>query len=94
MWRVNNLDPVVETDGMMTGLNVGQNYVYLYVFGGQPDDIGLNYGHAVPRIFSDVAVFNIWIGPPPAETGFGFGILISVSILGLAAALYFVRRRK
>ena len=78
----------------LPGLNVGQNYVYFIVYGFTADDIALDYGHSAPRVQHDVAIFHIWVGELPASTGLGFGIFISVSILGLAAALYFVRRRK
>jgi len=77
----------------LPGLALGQNYVYFVLYGFTADDIALDYGHAAPRVVSDTAIFNIWIGDLPESTGLGFGILISVSILGLAAAL-FVRRRK
>lgn len=85
---------LVAHDSVLPGLNVGQNYVYLYVFGSGVDDIALDYAHPVPRVTVDLAIFGIWIGDLPESTGLGFGILISVSILGLAAALYFVRRRR
>jgi hypothetical protein len=97
MWIVNNNDLDAATDTYepetLTGLNVGQNYVYFLVFGIAADDIALDDGIAVPRVLHDVAIFSIWVGDLPESTGLGFGILISVSILGLAAAL-FVRRRK
>ncbi|MCG3258902.1 MAG: hypothetical protein H7644_04095 [Candidatus Heimdallarchaeota archaeon] len=97
MWIVNNGEMDIANDTYepetLTGLNVGQNYVYFLVYGFAADDIALDYGHAAPRLQVDTAIFNIWIGDLPESTGLGFGILISVSILGLAAAL-FVRRRK
>ena len=85
---------VLAWDSLISDLYLGQNYIVFYLFGAECDDSGLYYAHPVPRIVSDVAIFDIWIGDLPEETGLGFGILISVSILGLAAALYFVRRRK
>ena len=98
MWIINNggLDIANDTyePETLTGLNVGQNYVYFIVYGFTADDIALDYGHSAPRVQHDVAIFHIWVGELPASTGLGFGIFISVSILGLAAALYFVRRRK
>ena len=98
MWIINNggLDIANDTyePETVTGLNVGQNYVYFIVYGFTADDIALDYGHSAPRVQHDVAIFHIWVGELPASTGLGFGIFISVSILGLAAALYFVRRRK
>ncbi len=97
MWTVNNGEMYIANDTYepetLTGLNIGQNYVYFTVYGFVPDDIALNYGFAAPRVVADVAIFSIWVGDLPESTGLGFGILISVSILGLAAAL-FVRRRK
>ncbi len=98
MWIINNGGMDIANDTYepetLTGLNVGQNYVYFIVYGFTADDIALDYGHAAPRVQHDVAIFHIWVGELPASTGLGFGIFISVSILGLAAALYFVRRRK
>ncbi len=98
MWIVNNLELNIANDtyepDVLTGLNIGQNYVYFLVYGFAADDIALDYGHAAPRLQVDVAIFHIWVGDLPESTGLGFGIFISVSILGLAAALYFVRRRK
>ena len=85
---------LVSDSNILHGLVYGQNYVYFTVYGMAIDDLGLYYGFPVPRIVTDVAIFSLWIGPQPESTGLNFGILISVSILGLAAALYFVRRRK
>ena len=85
---------LVSDSNILHGLYYGQNYIYFTVYGMAIDDLGLYYGFPVPRIVTDVAIFSLWIGPQPESTGLNFGILISVSILGLAAALYFVRRRK
>lgn len=89
-----NDNGLISHTNTLPGLNVGQNYVYFLVYGFAADDIALDYGHAAPRLQVDLAIFHIWIGDLPESTGFGFGILISVSILGLASMLYFVRRRK
>ena len=95
MWIVNNGELNIDTEtGTLNGLVLGQNYVYFVLYGFAADDIALLYGHAAPRVLTSTAIFSIWIGDLPESTGLGFGIFISVSILGLAAALYFVRRRK
>ena len=78
----------------ITGLHKGLNWLYFTLYGFAVDDIALYSGYPAPRIQADVAIFSIWVGPLPETAGLNFGIFISVSILGLAAALYFVRRRK
>jgi len=99
-WVLNNgyLDIANDTyePETLTGLIQGQNWVYFILYGLGVDDLAmwLGGGSAVPRLLVDVAIFGIWVGDLPESTGLGFGIFISVSILGLAAALYFVRRRK
>jgi len=92
---------LVSDSSILHGLNYGQNYIYFILYGATPDDGAMEYGDywfgvpiPAPRIVADIAIFSIWIGPQPESTGLNFGILISVSILGLAAALFFVRRRK
>ncbi|MCG3257364.1 MAG: hypothetical protein KAU62_14785 [Candidatus Heimdallarchaeota archaeon] len=88
---------VISWDNTLPGLNIGQNYVYFVLYGMAVDDLAMWWTDGAvpaPRVLADVAIFYIWIGDLPESTGLGFGIFISVSILGLAAALYFVRRRK
>ena len=89
-------------------LLIGENLIYFVLFGFAIDDRALNYGGALPQLTVDIGVFRVYIGDdnpiiptdpcpvetcPIVETGPGLGIFISVSIVGLAAALI-VRRRK
>lgn len=98
MWILNNGDMDIANDTytpeIIKGLRQGQNIVYFILFGFRVDDYSQLYGNPAPQLATDVALFRIWVGPLPDSTGPSFGILISVSILGLAAALLFVRRRR
>lgn len=91
IWRVGE---------MSLALKKGQNFVFFSLFGLVLDDYAYYYGDyfgAVTAIVSagcDIAVVRIFVGDLPDGTGMGFGILISVSMLGLVAALGIVRRRK
>jgi len=74
-------------------LKKGQNYVFFNLFGNKVDDYALLYGEASPAVGHDLAVFRIFVGEPTDDTGMGFGILISVSMLGLVSYA-FLRKRK
>ena len=71
----------------------GQNYVYFILWGFKADPWSLGYGNPSPVLELTAGIARIFVGEPEA-TGPGFGIFISVSMLGLVAALYIMRRRK
>jgi len=92
MWFVNN-GPLEFGNHMSLNLSRGINYVWFIVFGFKSDDRSLLYNNPSPSLQADSVVFRLYVGEPVAPTGPSYIIFISVSILGLAAAL-FVRRRK
>jgi len=79
-------------DDFDIALSKGSNYVWFIVFGFKSDDYSLVYGNPSPAMAADTAVFRVNVGVV-TQTGMGFGILISVSMLGLVSALI-LRRRK
>ena len=79
-------------DDFDIALSKGSNYVWFIVFGFKSDDYSLVYGNPSPAMATDTAVFRVNVGVV-TQTGMGFGILISVSMLGLVSALI-LRRRK
>jgi hypothetical protein len=74
-------------------LKKGQNFIFFCLFGNKIDDYAQLYGEASPSVGHDLAVMRIFVGEEITESGFGFGILISVSILGLVSYA-FMRKRK
>lgn len=100
MWWVNDGDyETKDSEELSLKLNKGQNFVFFSLFGFKVDDfaqyVADNYAeiNGVVQLGHDMAVVRIFVGEP-APTGLGFGILISVSMLGLVVALGIVRRRK
>jgi hypothetical protein len=92
------IDPVTDEQIWRIGedqlqLYEGQNYVFFCLFGSKLDDYAQLYGEAVPNIGHDLAVMRIFVGEEVGPTGLGFGILISVSMLGLVSYA-FLRKRK
>ena len=79
-------------------LYYGMNFIYFNVWGLVLDDYAFFYGDifgdttAIASAGHDGAVVRIFVGEPESA-GLGFGILISVSILGLVSYA-FVRKRK
>ena len=96
-WIINNGPIIFGADAEGT-LYTGVNYVYGLVWGLQPDSGSVFYYQLgiipapIPNVGVDIAIFTVFVGLD--EAGFGFGIFISVSILGLASALFVMRRRK
>jgi hypothetical protein len=94
-WVVND-GPIIFGDE--APLVKGINYVYGLVWGLQPDSGSVYFSQLgflpapIPNVGVDIAIFTISVGLE--EVGFGFGIFISVSILGLVSALFVMRRRK
>jgi hypothetical protein len=103
------LDAVNDTytPATITGLRKGQNWVYFCLVGFQVDSYSQLYGNPAPQLALATVRYDIWIGPWEEQEPYdpcagcecpvptpGFGIFISVSMLGLAAVLYLVRRRK
>ena len=81
----------------------GVNYVYCVVFGIAPDAYSVGWLSSrveaefaglvgIPGVYIDTAIFKITVGLDLA--GLGFGIFISVSMLGLVTALFVMRRRR
>ena len=100
MWWVNNGAAETRDSGVVTKqLKQGQNFVFFSLFAFKADDFAQYYAdyyglvNGVVGFGTDMAVIRIFVGEPES-TGFGFGILISVSMLGLVAALGIVRKRK
>jgi hypothetical protein len=91
MWYVNNADWNNDTV-TEAPLKKGQNFIFFNLFGAKVDDFSQLYGEAAPAIGHDLAVLRIFVGEPEA-TGLGFGILISVSMLGLVSYAI-LRKRK
>ena len=91
MWYVNDADWNNMTT-TVAPLKKGQNFIFFSLFGAKVDDYAQAYGEAAPSIGHDLAVMRIFVGEP-ASTGLGFGILISVSMLGLVSYA-FLRKRK
>jgi hypothetical protein len=94
-WIINDGELIFGDEGV---LNKGINYVYGLVWGLQPDSGAVYFAQLgylpapIPNVGVDIAIFTITVGLE--EAGFGFGIFISVSILGLVTALFVMRRRK
>jgi hypothetical protein len=95
------------TPTTLTGLRKGQNWVYFCLIGFQVDSYSQLYGMVAPQLTIATVRYDIYIGPYQEQPTYdpcdgcecpeptpGFGIFISVSMLGLAAVLYLVRRRK
>ena len=117
MWIVNDGDALIANDTWepttLSGLRLGQNYIYFVLFGFRVDDYSQLYGNPAPQLAATTVRFDFLIGdeyvpmteepcpecttnectecPTPTP---GFGIFISVSILGLAAVIVLLRRRK
>ena len=92
MWYVNNAD----WNNMSTTqapLKKGQNFIFFNLFANKADDYAQLYGEAAPAVGHDLAVMRVFIGEEAVPTGLGFGILISVSMLGLVSYA-FLRKRK
>ncbi|MCK4972695.1 MAG: hypothetical protein KAS52_05195, partial [Candidatus Heimdallarchaeota archaeon] len=92
MWYVNNAD----WNNMSTTqapLKKGQNFIFFNLFGNKADDYAQLYGEAAPAVGHDLAVMRVFVGEEVGPTGLGFGILISVSMLGLVSYA-FLRKRK
>lgn len=96
------------TPSTITGLRKGQNYIYFCLIGFQIDSYSQLYGNPAPQLSVSSVRYDLWLGdvpdpePPydpcddcecPQPTP-GFGIFISVSILGLAAVIVLLRKRK
>ena len=95
-WFYNSTSSAWETE-VKVGVNeillrTGQNYVFFNLFGNKLDDYAQLYGEAAPAIGHDLAVMRIFVGEEDVA-GMGFGILISVSMLGLVSYA-FLRKRK
>jgi hypothetical protein len=93
-----NGDQIWREGEMSLALSKGQNFVFFSLFGLVLDDYAYVYGDptlvAIVSAGMDLAVVRIFVGEETGPVGMGFGILISVSMLGLVAALGIVRRRK
>ncbi len=74
-------------------LKKGQNFIFFNLFGNKADDYAQLYGEAAPAVGHDLAVMRVFVGEEVGPTGLGFGILISVSMLGLVSYA-FLRKRK
>ena len=101
MWWVNNGAAETRDSGVEDlPLKKGQNFVFFSLFGFKVDDFAQYYAayyglvNGVVGFAHDMAVVRIQVGEIATGAGLGFGILISVSMLGLVAALGIVRRRK
>jgi hypothetical protein len=92
MWYVNDADFNNMTT-TIAPLKKGQNFIFFNLFGNKLDDYAQLYGEAAPAVGHDLAVMRVFVGEPVDPTGMGFGILISVSMLGLVSYA-FVRKRK
>ncbi len=97
------IDPVTKLQIWREGetslqLQKGQNFVFFSLFGFKVDDFAQYVAspeiNGVVQLGHDMALIRIFVGEPVDDTGLGFGILISVSMLGLVVALGIVRRRK
>ena len=104
MWFVNDGAAVFNSthneDPDVLPLLKGSNIVYFAVFGFKADSWSvypyyLYYyaGTPYPVVEVSLGIIRIQVGEPES-TGPGFGIFISVSMLGLVAALAIMRRRK
>ena len=99
MWFVNAEPYTVEADPDAIPLIKGNNIIVFAVWGFKADSNSVypyyyyNYGTPYPVVEISLAISRVFVGEPEA-TGPGFGIFISVSMLGLVAALYIMRRRK
>ncbi len=92
MWYVNNAD----WNNMSTTqapLKKGQNFIFFNLFGNKVDDYAQLYGEPSPAVGHDLAVMRVFVGEEVGPTGMGFGILISVSMLGLVSYAL-LRKRK
>lgn len=90
--NVGDLNSLTATFNLTKGIN----YVYCTVWGPKADDYAHFYGISYPTLRSSTQIFTIIVGELPGATsgaGLSFGAFISVSILGLAAAIM-LRRRK
>ena len=97
MWFVNDGDMIVEEDPDVIPLIKGNNIIVFAVWGFKADSFSVAYIYyyetPYPVCEISLAISRIFVGEPEA-TGPGFGIFISVSMLGLVAALAIMRRRK
>jgi hypothetical protein len=88
----------------------GQNFIYFVLIGFQVDSYSQLFGNPAPQLAISTVRYDLYLGeiieevdPDPCE-GYpddccptptpGFGIFISVSILGLAAVIALLRKRK
>ena len=92
MWYVNDAD-FNNMSTTIAPLKKGQNFIFFNLFGNKLDDYAQLYGEAAPAVGHDLAVMRVFVGDPVDDAGMGFGILISVSMLGLVSYA-FVRKRK
>ncbi len=97
MWWVNDGNMNVETDPDDLPLIKGNNFVFFAVWGFKADSYSVAYIYyyetPYPVCEISLGIARIFVGEPEI-TGPGFGIFISVSMLGLVAALAIMRRRK
>lgn len=91
MWYVNNAD-WNNMSTTVAPLKKGQNFIFFNLFGNKVDDYAQLYGAASPAVGTDLAVMRLFVGEQDVA-GMGFGILISVSMLGLVSYA-FLRKRK
>ena len=95
-WIVNDKPLQIDTDDAL-GLLKGNNIIIFALWGMKADSWSAQYAwyyqQPFPVMEVKLAIARVFVGEPES-TGPGFGIFISVSMLGLVAALYIMRRRK
>lgn len=110
MWILNDGEMLIKNDtwepANIEGFRKGQNYLYFVLAGFKVDDYSQLYGNPAPQLTITTVRFDLYIGVVPDEVIVdpcegcctdptpGFGIFISVSILGLAAVIALLRKRK
>jgi len=84
-------DSIVQAEKGTLSLNIGTNYIVFAVVGFHANDYAIFYGIPFPTVQFSSVVYKIEI---ISGLGPSYGILISVSIFGLVAALGLKRFRK